>query len=37
MQKIGATLNLCAADLVGHLNCRYLMELDLKVANANGE
>jgi predicted RecB family nuclease len=33
MQKIGATLNLSAGDLVGHLNCRYLTELDLKVAN----
>jgi predicted RecB family nuclease len=33
MQKIGETLNLSAGDLVGHLNCRYLTELDLKVAN----
>jgi len=33
MQKIGATLNLSAGDLVGHLNCRHLTELDLKVAN----
>ncbi|MGY4169895.1 TM0106 family RecB-like putative nuclease [Bradyrhizobium sp. USDA 4529] len=33
MQKIGTTINLSAADLVGHLNCRYLTELDLKVAN----
>lgn len=33
MQKVGATLNLSAGDLVGHLNCRYLTELDLKVAN----
>src|SRR5260221_14220737 len=33
MQKIGATVNLSAGDLVGHLNCRYLTELDLKVAN----
>src|SRR6266436_1939787 len=33
MQKIGATLNLSAADLVGHLNCHYLTGLDLKVAN----
>jgi hypothetical protein len=32
MQKIEATLNLRAGDLVGHLNCRYLTELDLKVA-----
>ena len=33
MQKIGATLNFSSGDLVGHLNCRYLTELDLKVAN----
>lgn len=33
MQKIGTVLNLSAGDLVGHLNCRYLTELDLKVAN----
>ncbi len=33
MQKIGTTLHLSAGDLVGHLNCRYLTELDLKVAN----
>ena len=33
MQKIGATLNFTSGDLVGHLNCRYLTELDLKVAN----
>jgi len=33
MQKIGTTLNLSAGDLVGHLNCRYLTDLDLKVAN----
>jgi predicted RecB family nuclease len=37
MQKIGATLNLSAGDLVGHLNCRYLTELDLKVANGELE
>jgi hypothetical protein len=37
MQKIGATLNLCAGDLVGRLNCRYLKELDLKVANGELE
>lgn len=33
MQKIGTELNLSAGDLVGHLNCRYLTNLDLKVAN----
>lgn len=33
MQKIGEALNLSAGGLVGHLNCRYLTELDLKVAN----
>ena len=35
MQKIGATLNLSSGDLVGHLNCRYLTELDLKVATVS--
>ncbi|MGY8681256.1 TM0106 family RecB-like putative nuclease [Bradyrhizobium sp. UFLA05-153] len=33
MQKLEGVLNLSANDLVGHLNCRYLTELDLKVAN----
>ncbi|WFU40070.1 TM0106 family RecB-like putative nuclease [Bradyrhizobium sp. CB82] len=33
MRKIGAKLSLSAGDLVGHLNCRYLTNLDLKVAN----
>lgn len=33
MQKIGAKINLSAGDLVGHLNCHYLTNLDLKVAN----
>jgi predicted RecB family nuclease len=33
MHKCGTVLNLSASDLVGHLNCRYLTELDLKVAN----
>src|SRR6266849_9210762 len=37
MQKIGATLKFSAGDLVGHLNCRYLTELDLKVANGELE
>jgi len=37
MQKIGATLNFSSGDLVGHLNCRYLTELDLKVANGKLE
>jgi predicted RecB family nuclease len=37
MQKIGETINLSAGDLVGHLNCRYLTELDLKVANGKLE
>jgi uncharacterized protein len=32
MQKIGEALNLSAGDLVGHLYCPYLTELDLKVA-----
>ncbi|RTM14600.1 MAG: TM0106 family RecB-like putative nuclease [Bradyrhizobiaceae bacterium] len=33
MHKIAGTLNLSAGDLVGHLNCRYLTALDLRVAN----
>ncbi len=33
MQKVGTTFQLSAGDLVGHLNCRYLTGLDLKVAN----
>ena len=33
MHKVAGTLNLSAGDLVGHLNCRYLTELDLRVAN----
>jgi predicted RecB family nuclease len=32
MRKIADTLLLSASDLVGHLNCRYLTELDLAVA-----
>lgn len=37
MQKIGATLNFSSGDLVGHLNCRYLTQLDLKVLNGQME
>jgi predicted RecB family nuclease len=37
MQKIGTMLNLSSGDLVGHLNCRYLTHLDLKVANGEME
>ena len=33
MHKVAGTLNLSAGDLVGHLNCRYLTKLDLRVAN----
>src|SRR4051812_25487221 len=33
MQKTADTLLLSASDLVGHLNCRFLTELDLAVAN----
>lgn len=33
MHKIAGTLNLSAGDLVGHLNCRYLTQIDLRVAN----
>src|SRR5690348_6366883 len=32
MQKNGAAIAFSAGDLVGHLNCRYLTRLDLKVA-----
>ena len=32
MQKIGDIIQLSASDLVGHLNCRNLTELDLAVA-----
>jgi len=33
MHKTGDKLNLSAGDLVGHLNCRYLTELDLAVTH----
>ena len=32
MQLSGKNLLLSASDLVGHINCRYLTQLDLKVA-----
>jgi hypothetical protein len=32
MQVSGKTVQLSASDLVGHINCRYLTDLDLKVA-----
>lgn len=32
MQIVGHEITLSSGDLVGHLNCRYLTELDLKVA-----
>ena len=35
MLKVGNTIQLSASDLVGHLNCRNLTELDLAVANGN--
>jgi predicted RecB family nuclease len=35
MQKVANTLLLSASDLVGHLNCRYLTELDVAVANGD--
>jgi uncharacterized protein len=35
MLKIGDTFRLSASDLVGHLNCRNLTELDLAVAKGN--
>jgi uncharacterized protein len=37
MLKTGGTLSLSASDLVGHLNCHYLTELDLRVANGELE
>jgi hypothetical protein len=37
MQKIEKAAQLSASDLVGYLNCRYLTELDLKVANGELE
>jgi len=37
MQIIGGKLTLSSGDLVGHLNCLYLTELDLKVANGELE
>jgi hypothetical protein len=35
--RAGGAISLSAGDLVGHLNCRYLTELDLKVANGQLE
>jgi predicted RecB family nuclease len=37
MLKAGETINLSASDLIGHLNCRYLTELDLGVVNGKIE
>lgn len=37
MQKVGGHLHLSSVDLVGHLNCRHLTELDLKVASGELE
>src|SRR6478672_1543256 len=37
MQKNGGAIIFSAGDLVGHLNCRYLTELDLKVAKGELE
>jgi uncharacterized protein len=37
MQKVGGDLHLSSVDLVGHLNCRHLTELDLKVASGELE
>jgi predicted RecB family nuclease len=33
MLKIGESIQLSASDLVAHLNCRYLTDLDIAVAN----
>src|SRR5262245_2749089 len=32
MRSVGGVIELSAADLVGHLNCRHLTQLDLAVA-----
>jgi uncharacterized protein len=37
MHKITGTLTFSAGDLVGHLNCRYLTALDIKVARGGLE
>jgi uncharacterized protein len=37
MQIVGGKLTLSSGDLVGHLNCRYLTELDLKVVEGKLE
>jgi predicted RecB family nuclease len=37
MLSVGSTVYLSASDLVGHLNCRYLTNLDLAVANGTLE
>jgi predicted RecB family nuclease len=37
MQKISGNVLLSSVDLVGHLNCRFLTGLDLKVANGELE
>ena len=37
MLKVGGDIELSASDLVGHLNCRYLTDLDLAVANGQRE
>jgi predicted RecB family nuclease len=37
MLKVGDDIELSASDLVGHLNCRYLTDLDLAVANGRLE
>src|SRR6266851_16470 len=31
MQALNGSIHLSASDLVGHINCRYLTDLDLKV------
>jgi hypothetical protein len=33
--RLGESLQLSATDLVGHLNCRYLTNLDVEVAHGN--
>jgi uncharacterized protein len=37
MRSVGGQIHLSASDLMGHLNCRYLTELDLAVAKGEIE
>lgn len=37
MLKVGSAFRLSASDLVGHLNCRHLTELEVEVASGSLE